>query len=120
MGVERIPWPKLRDYLLRVSTCRSLKECMRAAVVEMQAIIPFDETTGIFNMSDNFNLAGIGKDEACTAAYNNYYRKIRPLTLSRSSTGALSTVSSSRTFSCRTVSTRAVEAPLTDTRPGLP
>jgi len=53
---------------------------MRAAVVEMQAIIPFDGTTGIFRMSDNFNLAGIGKDEACTAAFNGYYRKIRPPT----------------------------------------
>ncbi len=80
-GDERTPWPKLRDYLLQVSTCRSLEECMRTAVIGMQAIIPFDETTGIFNISDNFNLAGIGKDEACTKAYNSYYRKIRPVTL---------------------------------------
>jgi DNA-binding CsgD family transcriptional regulator len=77
-GIERIPWSKLRDYLLRVSTCRSLEECMRAAVIEMQAVIPFDETTGIFRMSDNLNLCGIGHDQACTAAFNNYYRKIRP------------------------------------------
>jgi len=53
---------------------------MRAACIEMQAVIPFDETTGIFRMSDNLNLCGIGHDEVCTAEYNNYYRKIRPCT----------------------------------------
>ena len=77
--IDRVPWPKLRDYLLRVSTCRSLDECMLAACVEMQAVIPFDATTGIFRASDNFNLAGIGKP-SCTEAFNRYYRKIRPLT----------------------------------------
>ncbi|HET6450279.1 MAG TPA: helix-turn-helix transcriptional regulator [Spirochaetia bacterium] len=82
-GTERIPWPKLRDYLLCVSTCRTLEECMRAAVVGMHAVIPFDETTGIFRTSDNFNLAGIGHDDACTSAYNAYYRKVRPRTPQR-------------------------------------
>jgi len=82
-GIERVPWPKLRDYLLRVSTCRSVEECMRAAVVEMQAVIPFDETTGIFRTSDNYNLYGIGHSDTCTSAYNAYYRKVRPRTPQR-------------------------------------
>ncbi len=82
-GSPGVPWPRLRDYLLRVSTCRTREECMRAAVVEMQAVIPFDETTGIFRMSDNFNVCGIGHDESCTGAYNDYYRKVRPRTAGR-------------------------------------
>jgi DNA-binding CsgD family transcriptional regulator len=76
-GSERTPWPRLRDYLLHVSTCRTLDECMQTACVEMQRVIPFDATTGIFRMHDDFNIAGIGK-EACTELYNGYYRKRRP------------------------------------------
>jgi DNA-binding CsgD family transcriptional regulator len=79
-GSEKRPWRKLRDYFLQVSSCRSVEECMRAAVVEMQTIIPFDETAGIFDASNNFNYAGIGKSEACAAAYNSYYRTRRPPT----------------------------------------
>ncbi len=77
IGSEKIPWPWLRDYLLRVSTCRTLDECMRAACVEMQKVIPFDATTGIFRTHDRFNIAGIGR-EICQEVYNTYYRKRRP------------------------------------------
>jgi DNA-binding CsgD family transcriptional regulator len=74
---ENIPWPRLRDYLLQVSTCRTLDDCMRAACVEMQKVIPFDATAGIFRMHDNFNIAGVGR-EACQEVYNGYYRKRAP------------------------------------------
>jgi DNA-binding CsgD family transcriptional regulator len=78
-GIERIPWPRLRDYLVHVSACQTLDECMRTACVEMQMVIPFDATTGIFRADDDFNIAGVGR-EACQEAYNGYYRKRRPST----------------------------------------
>ena len=74
---ESVPWPRLRDYLLHVSTCRTLDECMRTACIEMQTVIPFDATAGIFRMADGVNVAGVGKP-GCTEAYNSYYRKCRP------------------------------------------
>ena len=51
---------------------------MHAACVEIQRIIPFDETAGIFDNSTSMNLEGTGKGVNCTLAYNNYYRKIVP------------------------------------------
>jgi DNA-binding CsgD family transcriptional regulator len=51
---------------------------MHTASVELQGIIPFDETAGIFDTPSGKNLEGIGKSEAVTAAYNNYYRTKRP------------------------------------------
>ena len=78
-GSERTPWPRLRDYLLHVSTCHTLDECMLTACVEMQKVIPFDATAGIFRTHDNLNIAGIGR-EVCQEAYNRYYRKCRPRT----------------------------------------
>ena len=79
-GSARVPWPRLRDYLLQVSTCRSLDECMRTACVEMQKVIPFDATTGIFDASDNRSFAGFGRSDACMAEYNSHYHKLRPRT----------------------------------------
>lgn len=76
-NIERIPWPRLRDYLLQVGICPTLDECMRTACVEMQKVIPFDATTGLFRTHDNFNIAGVGR-EACQKVYNGYYRKRVP------------------------------------------
>jgi DNA-binding CsgD family transcriptional regulator len=76
---ERTSWPRLRDYLLHVSTCRTLDDCMLTACAEMQKVIPFDATAGIFRAHDNFNIAGVGR-ESCQEEYNSYYRKCRPRT----------------------------------------
>jgi DNA-binding CsgD family transcriptional regulator len=72
------PWPKLREYLLRVGSYPTRREFMHAASVELQRLIPYDVTAGVFDGSDGRNLEGIGKSEAVTAAYNDYYRTIRP------------------------------------------
>jgi DNA-binding CsgD family transcriptional regulator len=50
---------------------------MRIACIEMQKVVPFDATTGIFRTHDSWNIAGVGK-EACQEVYNAYYRKRRP------------------------------------------
>jgi DNA-binding CsgD family transcriptional regulator len=79
MGDDEIaPWPRLREYLLRVSSCRTRTEFMHTASVEIQKLIPFDETAGIFDATDGRNLEGIGKRAEVTSAYNDYYRTIRP------------------------------------------
>jgi hypothetical protein len=78
---EKIPWNKLHDYLLDLSSCHNRRELLHAACVELMSIIPFDGTAGAFDSSDGRNIDGIGKTEECTAVYNNYYRKLLPRSL---------------------------------------
>jgi len=75
---EPAPWPKVREYLLHASSYPTRREFMHTASVELQRLIPYDETAGVFDSSDGRNLEGIGKSDAVTAAYNDYYRTIRP------------------------------------------
>ncbi len=78
VGSESTRWRKLRDYFLRVGSCPTWQECMRAACIDMLGIIPFDVTTGIMDMSDDTALEGFGQSADVQATYNRYYRKIRP------------------------------------------
>ena len=75
---ENVRLSSLREYLFQVSSCKNRQELMHTACVEMQRLIPFDQTTGVFDMSDCRSLEGTGKSDPVTAAYNNYYRKIKP------------------------------------------
>jgi DNA-binding CsgD family transcriptional regulator len=74
----KVPWPKLREYLFQVSSYETRQQFLHAACVEINRLIPFDETAGVFDTSDGRNLDGIGKSDTCTNAYNNYYRRRRP------------------------------------------
>lgn len=78
MAYERVAWPKLRDYFFRLSNCTTRQELYHTSCVEIQQLIPYDETAGIFNSVDSVNIEGFGKSDACTAAYNSYYRAITP------------------------------------------
>jgi hypothetical protein len=75
----KVQWAKLRDFFFRLGSCKTRRELLYAASVEIQHLIPYDQTAGIFRASDGLNFEGVGKSEACTAAFNNYYRtKIPP------------------------------------------
>jgi hypothetical protein len=50
---------------------------MKTASIEIQRIIPYDETAGIMD-SEARNLGGIGKTDSLVAAYNSYYRTKHP------------------------------------------
>ena len=41
MDKGELPWPMLREYFLRVSSCQSRKDFMRTACIEVQATYPF-------------------------------------------------------------------------------
>ena len=73
-----MPWQKLCEYFFRLSSCRTRRELLHTACVEIQRLIPYDQTAGVFNTSDDRNIEGIGKTEACTAAYNTHYRTTIP------------------------------------------
>ena len=74
MNTRKVPWPKLREYLLRVSSCPTRGEFMRTACVEAQALIPFDAGAGVFAATDARHLIGIGQGDSVNTAYNDYYR----------------------------------------------
>ena len=67
------PWHRLREYLLRVSSCQSKEEFMRTACLEVQGLIPFDATANIFSVFDSQLLGGIAPSDAATL-FNSYYR----------------------------------------------
>jgi Bacterial regulatory proteins, luxR family len=73
----KVPWPKLREYLLRVGSRQTRGELMRAACLEVQMLIPFDVTADIFNALDMARLEGIGPSDVATS-YNSYYRTRQP------------------------------------------
>jgi hypothetical protein len=77
MDDGKLPWPKLREYLLRVSSCQSNQEFMRTACLEVQALIPFDITANIFSVLDSGFLGGTGASDAATS-FNSYYRDRLP------------------------------------------
>jgi hypothetical protein len=58
----------LRDYLLQVGSCQTRQELMHTACVEMQSIIPHDQTAGIFDSSDQRNIEGFGKSDSGSSA----------------------------------------------------
>ena len=77
MDKAELPWPGLRDYFLRVSSCQSREDFMRTACIEVQALIPFD-VTGLFTTSDGKYLEGIGQNDAVNESYEKYYRFRNP------------------------------------------
>ena len=78
----KVPWQKVHDYLLRVESCQTIHEFMFTACAEVQKLIPFDATAGIFSIYDGRYLDGIGAPESVNALYNNYYRTRQPACLS--------------------------------------
>ena len=107
MDRKRVLWPKLREYFIRVSSCRSKNEFMHAACVEIQRIIPFDETAGIFDNSTSMNLEGTGKSVDCTLAYTPITGKSFRSVLLASPIGGTTMGWNSRLITCyRTTCTR--------------
>jgi Bacterial regulatory proteins, luxR family len=78
MDGGKVPWPQVREYLLRVGSCQTRKEFMHTACVEVQPLIGFDAAAGVFDASDARVLEGIGVDSAGQASYNYYYRTTQP------------------------------------------
>lgn len=81
MGEAKVQWPRLREYLLGLSSCQTRGELMRTACLQVQTLIPFDAAAGIFDNSDARYLEGVGQSDAVNASYNAYYRKRQPLFL---------------------------------------
>lgn len=73
MDNGKVPWPKLREYLFRVSSCQSKEEFMRIACLEVQTLIPFDATANVFSVFDSKLLGGMAPKDAATS-FNSYYR----------------------------------------------
>ena len=73
MDSGKVSWPKLREYLLRVSSCQTRKEFMRTACLEVQTLIPFDNYANIFSVLDSRFLGGMGPGDAAKS-FNGYYR----------------------------------------------
>jgi hypothetical protein len=76
-----VPLPLLRDYFSRLGACRTRQELLHTACVEIQRVIPYDQTAGIFDASDQSSIDGFGKSDIVTTAYNSYYRTRKPLSL---------------------------------------
>ena len=49
MHTGKATWRMLGEYFRRVSLCKSRQEFLHVACVEIQPIIPFDETAGVFD-----------------------------------------------------------------------
>ncbi|MGA2766472.1 MAG: helix-turn-helix transcriptional regulator [Spirochaetia bacterium] len=81
MGDAKVQWPRLREYLLELSSCQTRSELMRTACLQVQTLIPFDAAAGIFDSADARYLEGVGQSDAVNASYNAYYRKRQPLFL---------------------------------------
>jgi len=77
----RIPWPRVQEYLFRLSSTQTSSELLHVAGVEIQNLIPFDSAAGVFNTIHGIYLDGIGMSDAVNAAYNSYYRTRQPLYL---------------------------------------
>lgn len=73
MDKAELPWPGLRDYFLRVSSCQSREDFMRTACLEVQTLIPFDTTANIFSITDLAHIGGIAPSDIA-ASFNSYYR----------------------------------------------
>jgi DNA-binding CsgD family transcriptional regulator len=78
----KVPWPKVHDYLLQVESCRTIREFMLTASAEVEKLIPFDASAGIFSTIDARFLEGIGEPESVGVSYNDYYRTRMPAFLS--------------------------------------
>ena len=101
MDSGKVPWPKLREYLLRVSSCSTPKEFMRTACLEVQTLVPFDVTAGIFNASDARYLEGVGQSDAVNESYNTYYRTRQPSFLKDDGRVDLGGILSTHVLDCR-------------------
>ncbi len=77
----KMPWTKVQEYHLRVSSCINRSDFLHAASVEIFAIIPFDASDGIYSALDGRFLQGTGQSESVAKSYNAYYRKRRPHSL---------------------------------------
>ncbi len=78
---EKVPWPKVHEYLLYVISCHTMSEFIRAASAEVQTLIPFDAACGISATSDARSLGGSGMGEHMCALYDQYYITKNPCLL---------------------------------------
>ena len=78
MGRANPAWKKLREYFRRLGSCYSSVEFVHVALVEAREVIPFYDSAGVFDSRDLRCLEGIGNPDACTEAYNDYYRRVMP------------------------------------------
>jgi len=73
----KVPWPKLREYLFRLSCCPTRLEFMKTAWIEIQGIISYDECAVVMDSEAKIP-EGIGKTGSLAAVYNSYYRTKHP------------------------------------------
>jgi DNA-binding CsgD family transcriptional regulator len=79
---SKVPWVKVHDYLLKVGSCRTIREFTITACREAEMLIPYD-TTACMHILINGNyfdicLGGSACPSEVTAAYNTYYRMKQP------------------------------------------
>lgn len=91
-GSGRIPWPRVQEYLFRLSSTQTSSELRHVAGVEIQNLIPFDSAVGVFDTTHGIYLDGIGMSDAVNAAYNSYYRTRQPLYLKKNDRMDMATV----------------------------
>ncbi len=70
---SKVPWRKIREYLLGLSSCQTRNDFLRTACLEVKTFIPFDVTADIFDALSLSRLGGIGPS-AVAKAYDVYYR----------------------------------------------
>jgi DNA-binding CsgD family transcriptional regulator len=79
---RKVPWSKVHTYLLQVESCKTAREFMLTASVEVEALIPYDIAAGFFSVNDGKSLEAIGPPESVKTSYNTYYRTRQPAYLS--------------------------------------
>jgi DNA-binding CsgD family transcriptional regulator len=75
---SKIPWNRIREYLLLLSSSRTLQDFLHIAGAEIQSIVPFDAAAGVFWNGDATYLSGLGISDSVNASYNSYYRIRQP------------------------------------------
>jgi DNA-binding NarL/FixJ family response regulator len=73
---ESLPWPRINEYVLSLSSASSKQELLQLAVDGIGGIIPFDSSCGIFDM-ERRHIYGVGLSEKANRSYNEYYRFIQ-------------------------------------------
>jgi DNA-binding CsgD family transcriptional regulator len=79
---SKVPWVQVHEYLLKVGSCRTIRDFTITACREAERLIPYDTTACmhilINGMYFDICLGGSACTSEVTGAYNTYYRTRQP------------------------------------------
>jgi DNA-binding CsgD family transcriptional regulator len=77
MGSADLPWPKINDYLLEVSSVRTKEDMVSTACKAISRLIPYDHNCCATKVDSTADFV-VGLDESTMRSFNEYYRTTLP------------------------------------------